>query len=67
MRDVLGGVKGKFSLVEYLMLWIGLVGSAVGLNLPKEMVSVRENASLTADAGDESRNPAVLPFSQEHT
>ena len=45
MREVLGGVKGEFSPVEYLMLWIGLVGSAVGLSLPKEMVSVREKAS----------------------
>ena len=39
MRNILGGVKEEVSPVEYLMLWIGLVGIAVGLSLPKEMVA----------------------------
>ena len=43
MRDILGGVNGEVSPVEYLILWIGLVGSAVGLTLPKEIISKREN------------------------
>lgn len=38
MRKILGGMKGEVSPVEYLMLWIGLVGIAVGLSLPKEIV-----------------------------
>lgn len=41
MGNILGGLKGEVSPVEYLMLWIGLVGSAVGLSLPKEMISER--------------------------
>lgn len=43
MRDILGGIKGEVSPVAYVMLWIGLVGSAVGLSLPKEMISKGEN------------------------
>ena len=38
MRNILGGFKQKASPIDYLMLWFGLVGSAVGLGLPKEMV-----------------------------
>lgn len=45
MRDILGGIKREVSPVEYLMLWIGLVGSAVGLSLPKEVVSEGKNVS----------------------
>ncbi len=42
MRNILGGIKGAVSPLEYLMLWIGLVGIAVGLSLPKEMALERE-------------------------
>ena len=45
IRNVLGGIKGQVSAVEYLMLWIGVVGSAVGLSLPKEMVPKRRKVS----------------------
>lgn len=45
MCDILGGIEGEVSPVEYLMLWIGLVGSAVGLSLPKEIALEREKLS----------------------
>ena len=45
MRNVLGGMNGEVPPVKYLMLWIGLVGSAVGLSLPKEIVSKRDNVN----------------------
>lgn len=45
MCDILGGIEGEVSPVEYLMLWIGLVGSAVGLSLPKEIALEREKPS----------------------
>ena len=43
MRNILGGIKEKVRPVEYLMLWIGLVGSAVGLSLPKEIITISKN------------------------
>lgn len=45
MCNTLVGIKEEVSPVEYLMLWIGLVGSAVGLTLPKEIALERENVS----------------------
>ena len=42
MRNILGGIKRTVSPLEYLMLWIGLVGSAVGLSLPNEIALERE-------------------------
>lgn len=43
MRNILSDMEGNVNPVEYMMLWIGLVGSTVGLSLPKEIVSMREN------------------------
>lgn len=37
MRNILGGIAKDISPVEYLMLWVGLVGNTVGLVLPKEI------------------------------
>ena len=45
MRNILVGIKEEVSPVEYLMLWIGLVGSAVGLSLPKEIALERDKVS----------------------
>ncbi len=45
MRNVLAAVKRDLSPIEYLMLWVGLVGSAVGLSLPKEMISEVDSVS----------------------
>lgn len=45
MRNILGGVKGEVSPVEYLMLWVGLVGITVGLSLPKDIIPKREDVS----------------------
>lgn len=36
LKDI---IDGKIvSLLEYLYIWFGVVGSAVGLHLPKEVV-----------------------------
>ena len=59
MRHLLGGIKGEVSPVEYLMLWIGLVGCAVGLSLPKEIVSETEN--LNRLQIHETTNQQLLP------
>lgn len=40
MQDIIG--KRKVSNVEYLMIWIGLVGGSVGLYLPKELAEKME-------------------------
>jgi hypothetical protein len=36
---MLKGIEREVSPVEYLMIWFGIVGAAVGLSLPKEMMS----------------------------
>lgn len=41
MQNILGGIKGEVSPVKYMILWIGIVGSVVGLSLPKEIFSAR--------------------------
>lgn len=66
MRDILGGVKGGVSPVEYLMLWIGLVASAVGLSLPTEIVSEMQNASSLQTQETNQRNCGVVSSSQEN-
>ena len=38
MREVLGGMTENSSPVKYLILWMGIVGSAVGLSLPKSTI-----------------------------
>lgn len=38
MGEILGDMHGEATSLDYLMLWIGVVGVAVGLNLPKDMV-----------------------------
>ena len=45
MCSILDGPMGEASPAEYLMLWVGLVGSAVGLSLPKEMASEKNPVS----------------------
>jgi hypothetical protein len=35
MQDIIG--ERQITAVEYLQIWIGLVGSSVGLYLPKEL------------------------------
>lgn len=35
MRELLGGRDVK--ALEYLLIWLGLVGSCVGLSVPKEL------------------------------
>lgn len=37
MNNIIGNTSQKVSAEEYLIIWIGLVGSAVGLTLPKEI------------------------------
>ena len=39
MRDILAVIERHVSPMEYLVLWIGLVGTAVSLSLPKEIFS----------------------------
>ena len=36
MRELLG--ERDVSAVDYLLIWLGLVGSCVGLHVPKELV-----------------------------
>ena len=55
MRNILGGIKQTASPLDYLMLWLGLVGSAVGLSLPKEMVWKGQGDSQVA-SDDENLN-----------
>lgn len=38
MKEILNSVERKSSPVEYLLIWFGIVGAAVGLSLPKEMI-----------------------------
>ena len=38
MKEILKGVERKISPVEYLLIWFGIVGAAVGLSLSKEMI-----------------------------
>lgn len=38
MCDILGGIKGETTPLEYLVIWTGLVGVTVGLSLPKDMI-----------------------------
>ena len=38
MDSYLKGVDKDASPVEYLMIWIGIVGAAVGLSLPKAIM-----------------------------
>ena len=45
MRNILGGINKEVSPMEYLMLWIGLVGNSVGLSLPKEIISEKQHVS----------------------
>ena len=35
MQEIIG--SREFSGLEYLLVWIGLIGGCVGLNLPKEL------------------------------
>ena len=42
MRELLS--DRHVSAVEYLMIWLGLVGSCVGLHLPKELALAVESA-----------------------
>lgn len=37
MSEILSSLTHEVSPEQYLMIWLGLVGSAVGLTLPKEM------------------------------
>lgn len=37
MSEILSSVKHAVTPEKYLMIWLGLVGSAVGLTLPKEV------------------------------
>jgi hypothetical protein len=39
MRVITRSIKEEITPLEYLMIWVGLVGAAVGLTLPKEMVA----------------------------
>ena len=45
MRNILGGIQINVGPREYLTLWVGLVGNAVGLSLPKEIFSEREDVN----------------------
>ena len=36
---VLGNVEGKNKPLEYLMVWIGIVGAVIGFNLPHALVA----------------------------
>ena len=38
MESYLKGIDREVSPVEYLMIWIGIVGAAVGLSLPKAIM-----------------------------
>ena len=37
MQDIVGGLKGESDSIGYLMIWFGLVGTAVGLSLSKDI------------------------------
>ncbi len=41
MDSYLKGIDREVSPVEYLMIWIGIVGAAVGLSLPNAIMLAR--------------------------
>lgn len=45
MGEILGGINGEVTAFAYLLAWIGLVGSAVGLTLPKD-IAMDENTLI---------------------
>ena len=49
----LGGIDD----LDYLMLWIGLVGSAEGLSLPKDLAMLRESRVTPSPRASPSSNP----------
>ncbi len=45
MGEILRGIKKAVIPLEYLMIWTGVVGGAVGLSLPTEMITrIRESS-----------------------
>ncbi len=39
MGEILRGLGRGISSLEYLMIWIGVVAGAVGLSLPRDMIT----------------------------
>ena len=51
MGEILEDRRNEMSSMEYLMVWIGLVGSAVGLVLPIDVVlKLKAFDSITTNA-----------------
>lgn len=46
MSDILRGFERAIEPLEYLMIWIGLVGIAVGLSLPRDVVTKMREISF---------------------
>ena len=38
MREIVCHAEGEIDPLGYLMIWCGIVGTSVGLSLPKEIV-----------------------------
>lgn len=45
MSGIVKGIEREVSSVEYLMIWMGVVGAAVGLNLPKAIMLAKTGSS----------------------
>lgn len=46
MEEIISSLSGEGNAFDYLLAWIGLVGTAVGLTLPKDIAMSKDKLIL---------------------